>query len=70
MVAEVIPTAAHWSQAVAHIINFYLGEERKREREEIVRLAGKGSVDDLNKVMLYCHEALSGFFCCVLLFSC
>ncbi|KAJ7472240.1 heme peroxidase [Mycena galericulata] len=36
---EVVPTAAHWSQAIAHVVNFYLDDSRVQERQEIVELA-------------------------------
>ncbi|KAJ7678277.1 heme peroxidase [Mycena polygramma] len=35
---EVVPTAAHWSQAIAHVVNFYLDDSRVQARQEIVRL--------------------------------
>ncbi|KAJ7049433.1 heme peroxidase [Mycena amicta] len=36
---EIVPTAAHWSQAVAHILNFYLDDSRVQERIRIAELA-------------------------------
>ncbi|KAF7303748.1 hypothetical protein MIND_00604400 [Mycena indigotica] len=36
---EVVPTAAHWSQAVAHIVDFYLDDARIEDRRRIVALS-------------------------------
>ena len=37
--SEVVPTAALYSKAIAHIVNFYLSDNRKDAREEVARLA-------------------------------
>ncbi|CAK5274234.1 unnamed protein product [Mycena citricolor] len=42
---EVVTTAAHWSQGVTHIINYYLDERRVEERAEIVKADGKKAMD-------------------------
>ncbi|KAJ6551508.1 heme peroxidase [Mycena capillaripes] len=39
---EVVPTAAHWSQAIAHVVNHYLDDSRAQARQEIVRLVEQG----------------------------
>ncbi|KAJ7915743.1 heme peroxidase [Mycena leptocephala] len=36
---EVVPTAAHWSQAIAHVVNHYLDDSRAQARQEIIELA-------------------------------
>ncbi|RDB26685.1 Linoleate 10R-lipoxygenase [Hypsizygus marmoreus] len=56
--AAVVPTAAHFSQAIAHVVDFYL--DKQQERQEIVRLAGLlGSDKDAGaKIMVYVREAL------------
>ncbi|KAJ7621147.1 heme peroxidase [Roridomyces roridus] len=36
---ETVPTAAHWSQAIAHVVNFYLDKNRADARQKIVELA-------------------------------
>jgi linoleate 10R-lipoxygenase len=60
VVAAVIPTAAHFSQAIAHVIDFYLNDEKKAEREEIVRLSKTldGDRTSGQKIMQFVHEAL------------
>lgn len=58
--AAVVPTAAHFSQAVTHVVDFYLDEDKKTQREEIVALAatlGKNK-ESGGKIMGYVREAL------------
>lgn len=59
--AAIIPTSALFSQAIAHVVNFYIDDDRKKERDEIVRLTSKSALDEeaTRKVMGYVHEALS-----------
>jgi linoleate 10R-lipoxygenase len=42
----VVPTAAHWSQSVAHVVNYYLDHNRKGERSEIVSLVNAGKTHE------------------------
>lgn len=56
--AAIVPTVPQFSQAIAHIVNFYLHADRKTAREEIVRLAGSHDSADKVKVMDFVREAL------------
>ncbi|KAK7062576.1 hypothetical protein VNI00_000064 [Paramarasmius palmivorus] len=56
---EVVPTAAHFSQAIAHVINFYLDEGRDNDRAEIVALSSTHTPESQNKLVKYIHDALS-----------
>jgi linoleate 10R-lipoxygenase len=58
---SVIPTATLFSQAITHVVDFYLGEERQAERAEIVKLAASGSEE---KILPYVHEALREYLMC------
>lgn len=60
--AEVVPTSAHFSQSIAHVVNFYLDDARANERKELIALLGnKGAPvteEARAKVMGYVREAL------------
>jgi len=56
--AEVVPTAAIYSKAVAHIVNFYLDDSRAKERADIVALAAERTEDASKKIMVYAREAI------------
>ncbi|KAF9042906.1 heme peroxidase [Panaeolus papilionaceus] len=56
--AALIPSAALYSQAVSHIINFYLDDDKKVAREEIVKLAASSGADASAKIEAYILEAL------------
>lgn len=56
--AEVVPTAAHFSQTLAHVVNFYLRPDQTQARQEIVNLLGSQDKDAVGKVMAYVREAL------------
>ncbi|CAA7270854.1 unnamed protein product [Cyclocybe aegerita] len=58
--AAVIPTVALYSQAVAHIVDFYLDQDKQVAREEILRLAAlmEKEKDACSKIMGYAYEAL------------
>jgi len=56
--AAVVPTAPVYSQAVATIVNFYLGADKQVEREKIVKLVASKEKDATDKVMGYVYEAL------------
>ncbi|KAG6864600.1 hypothetical protein C0991_008364 [Blastosporella zonata] len=59
-VAAAVPTSPHFSQAIAHVVDFYLGDDKKVERADIVKLSasiGKNS-DSAVKIMAYVREAL------------
>jgi len=53
LVASVVPTAAIFSQIIAHVVNFYL--DKVAQREQIVRLVEKGANAE---VIPYVFEAL------------
>ena len=55
---EVVPTATHWSQAIAHVVNFYLDDSRKQSREEIVKLAEMRTTDANKQVAAHIRAAL------------
>ncbi|KAJ7768386.1 heme peroxidase [Mycena metata] len=56
---EIVPTAAHWSQAIAHVVNFYLDAPQSETRQEIVALAQKGTVEDNAVVADHIRHALA-----------
>ncbi|KAL0070995.1 hypothetical protein AAF712_001553 [Marasmius tenuissimus] len=58
---EVLPTAAHFSQALAHAVDYYLGdgEERKKEREELSKLAMEHGVEARAMVVKMIYKALA-----------
>jgi len=58
-----VPTAALYSQTVAHVINFYLEEGRTNVRDEIARLVASNEEEALAKVMDYVYEALRKLTC-------
>jgi linoleate 10R-lipoxygenase len=58
LLASVVPTAALFSQIIAHVVNFYLDADKEAQREQIVRLVEKGANAD---VMPYVFEALREF---------
>ncbi|KAH9175686.1 heme peroxidase [Lactarius sanguifluus] len=55
LLASVVPTAALFSQIIAHIVNFYLDEDKVAQREQIVRLVER---DANAEVIPYIFEAL------------
>lgn len=55
---ELVPTAAHFSQAIAHVVNYYLDVEKQLHREDLVKNAGLKSKAGDAKVMQYVREAL------------
>ena len=56
--AAILPTVALYSHFLAHIVNFYLDEQRKSVRDEIVKLINSGDKGAAAKVMGYVYEAL------------
>ncbi|KAF4584995.1 hypothetical protein EYR40_001821 [Pleurotus pulmonarius] len=60
--AEVVPTSAHFSQSIAHVVNFYLDDARANERKELIALLGNKAAPVTEearvKVMGYVREAL------------
>jgi len=63
--AEVVPTAAHFSQILSHVINFYLDEGRQEAREDIVRLASLHTEIADAEILSYSYEALRKAILCV-----
>jgi len=55
---EVVPTAAVYSKAVAHVVNFYLHDDRKEAREDIAQLSALRTPEADAKVQGYVREAL------------
>ncbi|TFK65973.1 heme peroxidase [Pluteus cervinus] len=56
--AEVIPTLPFFSQALAHIVNYFLDEDQKGAREEIVKLTTSQDASANATLMAYYREAL------------
>lgn len=44
--------------AAAHVINFYLDDERKEEKEHLCQLAKEDTPESDAKVLAYVYEAL------------
>jgi hypothetical protein len=57
--AEVIPTMANYSQAITHVVNFYLDDHRRAAREDLICLTGIHSAEAEEKILAYVREALS-----------
>ncbi|KAI9450785.1 heme peroxidase [Lactarius psammicola] len=55
LLASVVPTAALFSQIIAHVVNFYLDADKVAQREQIVRLVEEHTNTE---VMPYVFEAL------------
>ena len=55
---EVVPTAAAYSKAVAHVVNFFLDEGRSEARKEIATLANLRTIESEAKILEYVYEAL------------
>ncbi|KAJ7254701.1 heme peroxidase [Mycena haematopus] len=55
---EVVPTAAKWAQAIAHVVNYYLDDSRVQTRQEIVQLAGLGTPQAVNQIAAHVRAAL------------
>lgn len=62
--AEVVPTAAVYSKALAHIVNFYLDDSRAAQRQDIARLSLLRTQEAENKVIEYAREAISECLVC------
>ncbi|KAF8066828.1 heme peroxidase [Lyophyllum atratum] len=58
--AAVIPTSAHFSQAITHVVDFYLDEDKQTERADIVKLSASVGhrQESVDKIMAYVREAL------------
>ncbi|KAK7052388.1 heme peroxidase [Favolaschia claudopus] len=56
---EVVPTAAHWSQAIAHVVNHYLDASREQIRQEIVKLAGLRTAQADAQITVHVRAALA-----------
>lgn len=55
---EAVPTAAAYSKAVAHVVDFFLEEQRSEARREIAALASLRTAESEAKILEYVHEAL------------
>lgn len=59
--SAVVPTAALFSQVIAHVVDFYLDDDKRNEREEIVKLVSAcHDKETVAKIMVYVQEALRG----------
>lgn len=58
-VVAAVPTAPFFSKALAHVIDYYVAEERRKDREEIVKLAKENKAAN---VKTYVNEALRKIF--------
>ncbi|KAL0576476.1 hypothetical protein V5O48_005487, partial [Marasmius crinis-equi] len=56
---EVVPTAAHFAQAVAHVVNYYLDENRREDRDVLVNLSTHHSADSKAKAVNLVYAALA-----------
>lgn len=56
--AEVVPTLPFFSQALAHIVNYFLDEDQKVAREEILKLTASADPGANATLMAYYREAL------------
>ncbi|KAI0265719.1 heme peroxidase [Gloeopeniophorella convolvens] len=56
--AAVVPTAALFSQALTHVVNFYLDADRAAQRAEIARLAELRTPQADAQILPYVFEAL------------
>jgi len=56
--AAVVPTAALYSQYVVQVIDFYLDDDQRVAREEILRLATSTDENASKRIMAYVYEAL------------
>lgn len=57
--SEVIPTAAVYSKAIAHVVNFFLDDNQKEARQDIARLSTLRTPESEARVLAYAREALS-----------
>jgi hypothetical protein len=61
--AAAIPTAPYFSKALAHIVDYYLSDDKLEERNEITKLAKEcGSVMTYIKKALRHYPVISGLF--------
>ncbi|KAJ7853500.1 heme peroxidase [Mycena olivaceomarginata] len=56
---EVVPTAAHWTQAIAHVVDYYLDDSRTQVRQEIVKLAGLRTPQANGQIAAHVRAALA-----------
>jgi linoleate 10R-lipoxygenase len=56
--SEIIPTTTLYSQAITHIVNFYLDDDKKEARDDLVRLTSLYSPEAEEKILSYAWEAL------------
>ena len=56
---EVVPTAAVYSKAIAHVVNFFLQDNLKDIREDITKLSALHTPEADAKIQGYVREALS-----------
>ena len=57
--AAVVPTSALYSLSLAHVVNFYLDEDKKVARDKIVELSKSDDQNASAEIMKYVSEALS-----------
>lgn len=56
-IATLVPTVAHFSEIIAYVVDYYLGNDKQEERAEIVRLSDSHD-GDRSKIMAYIYEVL------------
>ncbi|KAG6870813.1 hypothetical protein C0992_012378, partial [Termitomyces sp. T32_za158] len=56
--AILVPTVAHFSEIIAYAVNFYLGDDKQKERAEIVRLSDSINKENTRNLMVYVYEIL------------
>ncbi|KAL0563971.1 hypothetical protein V5O48_018086 [Marasmius crinis-equi] len=56
---EVVPTAAHFAQAVAHVVNYYLDENRTEERNNLVEWSASYSAESKADAVKMVYAALT-----------
>lgn len=59
---EIVPTTAHFSQAISIAVKHYLANERSQDRDEIVRLSASHTKEANIQITSYIRRALSKLF--------
>lgn len=59
VLAEVVATAALYSSALTHVIEFYLNDLKEKEREEIATLSHINTFESDERLNQFIREALS-----------
>ncbi|KAF9004668.1 heme peroxidase [Cyathus striatus] len=54
----VVPTGALFSKSIVHVVDFYLSDDKKQARDDIVKNYTSKDKDSNSKIMVYIREAL------------